>query len=91
MLDVHQIRTLTSPETQIAELARVRGTLELAVNERGEQELEAAAGLHGLSELEVNTFVDMAEARYRAKRMDPGMPLAIAPTSECACAPTCAR
>jgi len=60
-------------DMQITALEKVRTSVGLAVNERGPQELEVAAGVHGLSELELNTFVDMAEARYRAKRMDPGV------------------
>lgn len=58
---------------QITALEEVRKSVGLSLNERGSQELEVAAGVHGLSEIELNTFVDMAEARYRAKRMDPGV------------------
>lgn len=57
---------------QITTLEKVRQGVGLPTNERGPQELEVAAGVHGLSEVELNIFVDMAEARYRAKRMDPG-------------------
>ena len=70
---------------QITSLEKVRESVGLAVNERGPQELEVAAGVHGLSEIEINTFVDMAEARYRAKRMDPGWPHATASAYDCTC------
>ena len=60
---------------QISALENVRRSVGLPLNERGPQELEVAAGVHGLSEIELHTFIDMAEARYRAKRMDPGLPL----------------
>ena len=57
---------------QIKALEKVREAVGLPINERGPQELEVAAGVHGISEIELNTFVDMAEARYRSKRCDPG-------------------
>lgn len=53
-------------------MEKVRDSVGLPKNERGPQELEVAAGVQGMSETELNTFVDIAEARYRAKRMDPG-------------------
>ena len=68
---------ISSPDMsamQITALEEVRQGVGLPLNKRGPQELEVAAGVHGLSEIELNTFVDMAEARYRAKRMDPGAP-----------------
>ena len=70
-------------------MEKVRDSVGLPKNERGPQELEVAAGVHGMSETELNTFIDMAEARYRAKRMDPGE---VAPRYHCqvlACACTC--
>lgn len=82
MLHTHGSRALTALEMQITALEKVRESVGLAVNERGPQELEVAAGVHGLSEIEINTFIDMAEARYRAKRMDPGVPHATAPTHD---------
>lgn len=80
MLGMHLIRALTVLDMQITALEKVRESVGLVLNERGPQELEVAAGVHGLSELELNTFVDMTEARYRAKRMDPGAPHATPPT-----------
>lgn len=66
------MRALTVPEMQITALEKVRDRLQLPKDERGPEDLEVAAGVHGLSEIELTTFIDMAEARYRAKRMDPG-------------------
>lgn len=63
---------LKTCEMQITAMEKVRDSVGLPKNERGPQELEVAAGVHGMSETELNTFIDMAEARYRAKRMDPG-------------------
>ena len=63
---------LTIPGMQITALEEVRERVKLPKDKRGPEDLEIAAGVHGLSEIELNTFIDMAEARYRAKRMDPG-------------------
>ena len=77
------MRALTIPEMQITALKEVRERLNLPVDERGPEDLEVAAGVHGLSEIELNTFIDMAEVRYRAKRMDPGeLPLIVTAVSE---------
>ena len=74
------IRPLTAFEMQITALGKVRDRVGLEINERGPQKLEVAAGVRGLSEIELNTFIDMAEARYRAKRMEPGE---VAPCCHC--------
>ena len=76
----YMMRALTSPGMQITALEKVRERVGLPKNERGPEDLEVAAGVHGLSEIELITFIDMAEARYRAKRMDPG---GVAPCCHC--------
>ena len=66
----------------IAQVSRLRGARErvgLPEGERGPEEVEVAAGVHGLSELELNAFVDLSVERYQTKRMDPGR-LPITPT-----------
>ena len=44
----------------------------MPAEERGPEEVEVAAGVHGLSQIELDAFVDLAVQRYQTKRMDPG-------------------
>ena len=54
-------------------LRGVRQRLGLPVEERGPEEIEVAAGVHGLSQRELHGFVDLAVQRYQSKTMDPGL------------------
>ena len=58
----------------MSKLRGVRERLGLPVDERGPEEIEVAAGVHGLSQIELDAFVDLAVERYQTKRMDPGNP-----------------
>lgn len=53
-------------------LRGVRQRLGLPIEERGPEEIEVAAGVHGLSQRELHGFVDLAVQRYQSKTMDPG-------------------
>ena len=55
-------------------LRGVRQRLGLPIEERGPEEIEVAAGVHGLSQRELHGFVDLAVQRYQSKTMDPGQP-----------------
>ena len=44
----------------------------MPAEERGPEEVEVAAGVHGLSQIELDAFVDLTVQRYQTKRMDPG-------------------
>ena len=57
---------------QVSRLKGVRERLGLPAEERGPEEVEVAAGVHGLSQIELDAFVDLAVQRYQTKRMDPG-------------------
>jgi hypothetical protein len=57
---------------QVTRLKGVRERLGLPAEERGPEEVEVAAGVHGLSQIELDAFVDLAVQRYQTKRMDPG-------------------
>ncbi len=57
---------------QVSRLKGVRERLGLPAEERGPEEVEIAAGVHGLSQIELDAFVDLAVQRYQTKRMDPG-------------------
>ena len=52
----------------------MRQRLGLPIEERGPEEIEVAAGVHGLSQRELHGFVDLAVQRYQSKTMDPGQP-----------------
>lgn len=56
----------------MSKLRGVRERLGLPIEERGPEEIEVAAGVHGLSQIELDAFVDLAVERYQTKRMDPG-------------------
>ena len=55
-------------------LRGVRKRLELPADDRGPEEVEVAAGVHGLSNIELTALLDLAVQRYQTKRMDPGRP-----------------
>ncbi|DBB09251.1 hypothetical protein WJX82_001205 [Trebouxia sp. C0006] len=57
---------------QVTRLKGVRERLGLPAEERGAEEVEVAAGVHGLSQIELDAFVDLTVQRYQTKRMDPG-------------------
>ena len=57
---------------QVTRLKGVRERLGLPAEERGPEEVEVAAGVHGLSQIELDAFVDLTVQRYQTKRMDPG-------------------
>ncbi len=63
---------LAGVNLQVEILKGVRKRLELPSEERGPEEIEVAAGVHGLSQIELNAFVDLVVERYQTKRMDPG-------------------
>ena len=50
----------------------MRKRLGLPIEERGPEEVEVAAGVHGLSQRELHGFVDLAVQRYQSKLLDPG-------------------
>ena len=60
---------------QVSILRGARERLELPIEERGPEEVEVAAGVHGMSQIELNAFVDLVVERYQTKRMDPGTAL----------------
>ena len=59
---------------QVEILRGVRKRLELPADDRGPEEVEVAAGVHGLSSIELTALLDLAVQRYQSKRMDPGKP-----------------